>query len=48
MHNLQKKWAATNDTFQEVKVAFYKKSKEYHPDTNPDNADESARKFHQV
>uniref|UniRef100_A0A0K0D129 J domain-containing protein n=1 Tax=Angiostrongylus cantonensis TaxID=6313 RepID=A0A0K0D129_ANGCA len=33
---------------QEIKAAYFKLSKQYHPDRNRDNKDEAAAKFHQV
>ncbi|CAJ0599381.1 unnamed protein product [Cylicocyclus nassatus] len=35
-------------SLKEIKAAFYKLSKEYHPDRNRDNQEEAAAKFHQV
>ncbi|EGT52294.1 CBN-DNJ-18 protein [Caenorhabditis brenneri] len=33
---------------KDIKSAYYKLSKQHHPDTNPVNKDEAAKKFHQV
>uniref|UniRef100_A0A1I7WAW5 J domain-containing protein n=1 Tax=Heterorhabditis bacteriophora TaxID=37862 RepID=A0A1I7WAW5_HETBA len=38
----------TAATAKEVKAAYYKLSKQHHPDTNPNNKDEAAIKFQQV
>ncbi|CAB3403127.1 unnamed protein product [Caenorhabditis bovis] len=33
---------------KDIKSAYYKLSKQFHPDTNPDKKEEAAKKFHQV
>ncbi|CAI2347414.1 unnamed protein product [Caenorhabditis sp. 36 PRJEB53466] len=33
---------------KDIKSAYYKLSKQHHPDTNPTSKDEAAKKFHQV
>ncbi|CAO4369879.1 unnamed protein product [Caenorhabditis nigoni] len=39
---------AQSATQKEIKSAYYKLSKQHHPDTNPENKEDAAKKFHQV
>lgn len=39
---------AQSATQKDIKSAYYKLSKQHHPDTNPTNKEDAAKKFHQV